>query len=100
MTRATPLASWDMLDALLWGAASGFAARFLLSGSKPGPLMTMLAGFGGCFLGFLFGHEILRMHEFHLFVPETLIPAVLWSTVLLVLLRRAMKVGERHSIFS
>lgn len=89
-----------MLEALLWSAGIGSAARFLLSGKKPGPLITLTAGTGGCLLGFLVGHELLRMHEFHLFEPESLIPATLSSVVLLLLARASLGGPRDRSLFS
>jgi len=76
-----------VLEVLLWGAGSGLVARALLSGAKPGALATLLAGFCGCLLGFLVGHELLRIHDFHLFEPESLIPAVTASTIILMAIR-------------
>lgn len=88
-----------MLEALLWSAATGLAARVFLSGSKPGLLVTMLAGLGGCVLGFVVGHELLRIREFHLFEPDTLIPAITASVIILLLIRRSMHLSQRGWLF-
>lgn len=87
-----------MLEALLWSIGIGFVARSLLPWSRPelrpGPLITVAAGFGGCLLGFLVGHELLRNHEFHLFKPESLIPAVIFSAIILLAIRRALRSAQ------
>lgn len=89
-----------MLQALPWALASGFLARALLSGTKPGPLLTVLAGTGGCFIAFFVGHQLLSLHEFHLFKPESLIPAVIASVVILLAARRLLGLSRRRTIFS
>lgn len=87
------------MEVVLWGAGSGFIARWLLQGAKPGFVVTVGAGFGGCLLGFVVGHELLRIHEFHLFKPESLIPAVTASAILLVCIRRATSSSRSSSLF-
>ena len=88
-----------MLEAVLWSAGTGLAARALLAGTKPGLLVTLLAGVCGCVVGFLVGHELLRIHEFHLFQPESLIPAVAATAVILIAIRQAMDHQHRARPF-
>lgn len=88
-----------MLEALLWAAVSGFVARAFLSRAKPGPVVTILAGLCGCLLAFLVSHELLQMHEFHLFEPDSLIPAVTASAMILVAIRRALASSQRARLF-
>ncbi len=88
-----------MLQAVLWGVISGVVARSLLEGDKPGWLVTVAAGFGGCLGGFLVGHELLQMHEFHLFEPESLVPAVTASAMILLAFRRVARASQRTWLF-
>jgi len=88
-----------MLQAVLWGVISGVVARSLLEGDKPGWLVTVAAGFGGCLAGFLVGHELLRMHEFHLFEPESLVPAATASAMILLAFRRVARASQRTGLF-
>jgi uncharacterized membrane protein YeaQ/YmgE (transglycosylase-associated protein family) len=88
-----------MLQAVLWGIISGVVARSLLERDKPGWLVTVAAGFGGSVAGFLVGHELLRMHEFHLFEPESLVPAVAATAIILMLIRRVARASTRTWLF-
>ncbi len=88
-----------MLQAVLWGVISGVVARSLLPGDKPGWLVTVAAGFGGCLGGFLVSHELLQMHEFHLFAPESLLPAVTASAMILLAIRRVARASQRTWLF-
>jgi len=87
-----------VLEALLWSIGIGFFARSLIPWPRPqpqpGPLITVAAGFAGCLLGFLVGHELLRNHDFHLFKPESLIPAVISSAIILIAVRRALRSSQ------
>lgn len=89
-----------MLEALLWSVGIGFTARFLLPGRQLGPLLTTAAGTGGCLLGYLVGHELLRNHELHLFEPESFIPALVGTAMLLVLARSALRDSSKRSLFT
>jgi len=71
----------------------------LLWGDKPGPLLTVVAGLGGCLAGFLVGHQVLQLHEFHLFAPESLMPAVVASVIILLVIRRVMRATQRTWLF-
>lgn len=88
----------NVLEALLWSIGIGFLARSLIPWSRPqprpGPLITVAAGFGGCLLGFVVGHELLQNHDFHLFKPESLIPAVIGSAIILIAIRRALRSSQ------
>ena len=88
-----------MLQAVFWGVISGVVARSLLAGDKPGWLVTVPAGFGGCLAGFLVGHEVLRLHEFHLFQPESLVPAVTATAIILMVIRRVARASTRTWLF-
>lgn len=88
-----------MLAAVLWAVASGVVARALLWGDKPGLPLTVAAGFGGCLLGFLVGHEVLQIHKFHLFTPESLIPAAMASAIILLAVRRVTRPSQRTWLF-
>lgn len=83
----------------MWGAGSGFAARFVLPDARLGVIVTVLAGLGGCLLAYGVAHELLRMHEFHLFEPESLLPAATGSLLLLVAFRRARRGADRRTLF-
>lgn len=89
-----------MLEALLWAALSGWFARLLLPRESAGMVLTLLCGLGGCLLGYAVGHEILRLHELHLFEPEGLLPAVGGSALLLLASRRSPWSHRRRTIFS
>lgn len=89
-----------MLEALAWGAASGVLARWVLPQETAGPWTTFLCGLGGCVIAFVLGHELLGFHELHLFEPESLIPAVLGTVVLLLLSRRARASGGGRTLLS
>jgi len=95
-TRATLL---GVLAAVLWAVVAGVVARAVLGGDKPGPVLTIAAGFGGCLLGFLVAHELLRIHEFHLFKPESLIPAATASAMILLAVRRVTRASQRTWLF-
>lgn len=84
-----------MIAALVWGIAAGFLARVCFGGAKPGVLMTLVAGFGGSILGFLVAHELLGIHEIHLFEPEGFLPASVGALVLLLVADRIRR-GARH----
>jgi len=88
----------NVLEALLWSIGIGFLGRSLIPWSRPqprpGPLITVAAGFGGCLLGFVVGHELLQNHDFHLFKPESLIPAVIGSAIILIAIRRALRSSQ------
>lgn len=73
-----------MIAALAWGIAAGFLARAVVRGDKPGVLMTLIAGFGGSVIGYLVAHELLGVHEMHLFAPEGVLPASVGALVLLL----------------
>lgn len=88
-----------MIAALAWGIAAGCIARAVLGGSKPGLLMTVAAGFGGSLLGFLVAHELLGLHEMHLFTPESLLPASAAALSLLLLASRLRRSHRRNTIF-
>ena len=88
-----------MIAALVWGIAAGFLARAVFGGAKPGVLMTLLAGFGGSVLGFLVTHELLGIHEMHLFKPEGLLPASVAALVLLLAADRLRRATRRKTTF-
>jgi len=95
----TALVCTIVLQAVLWGVISGVVARSLLRGDKPGLLLTVAAGFGGCLVGFAVGHELLRLHEFHLFQPESLVPAVMAAAIILIVIRRVARASQRTWLF-
>lgn len=88
-----------MIAALAWGIAAGILARALFGGTKPGLLMTLVAGFAGSVLGFLVAHELLGMHEMHLFAPEGLMPASIGALVLLLVADRVRRATRRKTTF-
>lgn len=88
-----------MIEALAWGVAAGLLARAMFGADKPGLLMTLLAGFGGSVLGFLLAHEVLGLHEMHLFAPEGLLPAGAAAGLLLLLGNRLRRAHRRRTIF-
>lgn len=88
-----------MIAVLIWGIAAGCIARAMLDRSKPGLLMTLIAGFGGSLLGFLVAHELLGLHEMHLFTPESLLPATAAALSLLLLAGRLRRAHRRNTIF-
>lgn len=82
----------------MWGIAAGFLARAVFGGAKAGLLLTLAAGFGGSVLGFLIAHELLGIHEMHLFEPEGLPPPSIGALVLLLVpdrIRRAARHKRR-----
>lgn len=89
-----------MLEALFWAAASGWLARFALPRETAGPLVTLLCGIGGSALGYTVSHGILRLHEWHLFDPESLLPGALGSLVLLLVVRRLRFSDRRRTLFT
>jgi uncharacterized membrane protein YeaQ/YmgE (transglycosylase-associated protein family) len=88
-----------MIAALVWGLAAGFLARAVLGGAKPGVLVTLLAGFGGSVIGYLVTHELLGIHEMHLFAPEGLLPASAGALVLLVVADRLRRAARHKTTF-
>lgn len=88
-----------MIEALAWGVAAGFLARAVFGGAKPGVLMTLVAGFGGSLLGFLVAHELLGIHEMHLFKPEALLPASVGALFLLLVADRVRRATRRKTTF-
>lgn len=95
--QATRAAS--MISALVWGIAAGFLARAVVGGAKPGVLITLVAGFGGSLIGFLVTHELLGIHEMHLFAPEGLLPASVGALVLLLLGARVRRATRHKTTF-
>lgn len=90
---------WTMAQTMLLVVLAGSLARGLLPGPKPGVVVTLVAGLSGSLLGYAVGHEVLGLHEFHLFVPESLIPAVICSLVILVVVRRIRRGSDRGWLF-
>lgn len=88
-----------MIAALAWGIAAGCLARALVGDDKPGVLATLLAGFGGSILAFFVTHQLLGLHEMHLFAPEALIPASAAAFALLLLGARLRRASRRKTIF-
>lgn len=88
-----------MIAALAWGITAGCIARAMFGGDKPGLLMTLIAGFGGSVLGFLVAHELLGLHQMHLFAPEGLLPASVAALGLLLLANRLRRAHRRNTIF-
>ena len=97
--RTATMGASRMIAALVWGIAAGFLARAVFGGAKPGVLMTLVAGFGGSLLGYLVAHELLGLHEMHLFKPEGLLPASLGAFVLLLAADRVRRATRRKTTF-
>ena len=88
-----------MIPALVWGIAAGLLARAVLGGARPGVLITLIAGFGGSVIGFLVTHELLGIHEMHLFKPEGLLPASIGALVLLLVADRVRRATRHKTTF-
>ncbi|MDQ3677738.1 MAG: hypothetical protein M3401_13225 [Actinomycetota bacterium] len=84
-----------MIAALAWGIAAGFLARAIVGGEKPSLPVTLLAGFAGSVIAFFVGHELLGLHEIHLFAPEGLLPASAAALGLLLAAGRLRRGGRR-----
>ena len=83
-----------MIAASVWGS-SGWTARARCSVSVRGVLVTLIAGFGGSMIGFLATHELLGIHEMHLFAPEGLLPASVGALMVLLAADRVRR-AARH----
>lgn len=73
----------------------GFGVSRRRARQRVGPL----AGFGGSVIGFLVGHELLGLHEMHVFTPEGLLPACVAAAGLLLLTNRLRRAHQRKTIF-
>ena len=85
-----------VITALAWGVAAGFLARAMLSDGKPGVLITVIAGFAGCALGYLVAHELLGRHDMHLFQAGALLPSTLAAFGMLLAMRSALRRASRR----
>lgn len=92
-------AAASVIAALVWGVAAGFLARAAFGAAKPGVPITLVAGFGGSVLGFLVTHELLGLHEMHLFAPEGLLPAAIGALVLLLVAGRLRRAARHKTTF-
>lgn len=88
-----------MIEAVLLVVIAGGIARVLMPREKPSLIATAVAGVGGSLLGYLVGHEVLGLHDFHLFALESLLPAAGGSFLILAALRSSQRGGGRDRLF-
>lgn len=85
-----------MIAAVAWGLAAGCLARAMLGDDKPGVVVTVIAGFAGCVLGYLVAHQLLGRHDMHLFAPAALLPSTVAAFGLLLMARNLLRRASRR----